>query len=207
MWGRLDTLKNWVIDEAKSADIYLRLEETARLYRAKNADPYRGLDLQGALEWRKTERPTDAWAKRYGAEGKETEAFAGAIAFLDESAKNWDKEQASQERLRRIAFFFACAFVVGSMIAWFYMWQWWQRAEAEQNKAVALELVAEGQFAENRDAAQLALHDLLRHRVHEALSVPARQPKLEPRLGSYAAAFDHDATSGFGFRRQLQPRR
>ena len=82
-----DTLKNWVIDEAKSADIYLRLEETAKRYRDKNADPYRGLDLQGALEWRKTERPTDAWAKRYGAKGKESEAFEGAIAFLDESAK------------------------------------------------------------------------------------------------------------------------
>jgi tetratricopeptide (TPR) repeat protein len=156
-----DTLKNWVIDEAKSADIYLRLEETARLYRAKNADPYRGLDLQAALEWRKTERPTDAWAKRYGAKGKETEAFKGAIAFLDESVKNRDKEQASQERRWRITFISVCAVMVVSMIAAFYIGWLWQTAEAEQNKAVALKLAAEGQLAENRHSNQLQLHALL----------------------------------------------
>ena len=156
-----DTLKNWVIDEAKSADTYLRLEETARLYRAKNADPYRGLDLQGALQWRKTERPTDAWAKRYGAKGKETEAFEGAIAFLEESSRNWDKEQASQERRWRITFFSVCAVMVGSMIAAFYIGWLWQTAEAEQNKAVALKLAAEGQLAENRHSNQLHLHALL----------------------------------------------
>ena len=156
-----DTLKNWVIDEAKSADTYLRLEETARLYRAKNADPYRGLDLQGALEWRKTERPTDAWAKRYGAKGKETEAFEGAIAFLEESAKNRDKEQASQERRWRITFFSVCAVMIGFMVAAFYVGWLWQTAEAEQNKAVALKLAAEGQLAENRHSNQLQLHALL----------------------------------------------
>ncbi|MGH8568987.1 MAG: hypothetical protein ACREXU_13475, partial [Gammaproteobacteria bacterium] len=130
-----DTLKNWVIDEAKSADTYLRLEETARRYRAKKADPYRGLDLQGALEWRKAEKPTDAWAKRYGAKGKETEAFEGAVAFLDESMKNRDKEQASQERRWRITFFSVCAVMIGFMVAAFYMGWLWQTAEAEQNKA------------------------------------------------------------------------
>ena len=156
-----DTLKNWVIDEAKSADTYLRLEETARLYRAKNADPYRGLDLQGALQWRKTEKPTDAWAKRYGAKGKETEAFEGAIAFLDESARNRDKEQASQERRWRITFFSVCAVMIGFMVAALYMGWLWQTAEAEQNKAVALKVAAEGQLAENRNSNQLQLHALL----------------------------------------------
>ncbi len=156
-----NALKNWVIDEAKSADTYLRLEETARLYRAENADPYRGLDLQSALEWRKTERPTDAWAKRYGAKGKETEAFEGAIAFLDESARNRDKEQASQERRWRITFFSVCAVMIGFMVAAIYMGWLWQTAEAEQNKAVALKLAAEGQLAENRQSNQLQLHALL----------------------------------------------
>ena len=156
-----DTLKNWVIDEAKSADTYLRLEETARLYRTKNADPYRGLDLQGALEWRKTERPTDAWAKRYGAKGQETEAFESAIAFLDESARNREKEQASQERRWRITFFSICAVMIGALAAAFYVGWLWQTAEAEQNKAVALKLAAEGQLAENRNSNQLQLHALL----------------------------------------------
>ena len=134
-----ETLKNWVIDESKSADTYLRLEETARLYRAKNADPYRGLDLQGALEWRKTEKPTDAWAKRYGAKGKETEAFEGAIAFLEESAKNRDKEQkeqASQERRRRRRKWIGAyvMFVLAATVA-VYSYVQWQTAEQQKQRA------------------------------------------------------------------------
>jgi tetratricopeptide (TPR) repeat protein len=140
-----ETLKNWVIDESKSADTYLRLEETARLYRAKNADPYRGLDLQGALEWRKTERPTDAWAKRYGAKGKETEAFEGAIAFLEESAKNRDKEQASQGRRRRqerigTGVVFVLAVTVAALI---YSYFQWQSAEQQRLRADEQTLRAE----------------------------------------------------------------
>ena len=202
-----DTLKNWVIDEAKSADTYLRLEETARLYRAKNADPYRGLDLQGALQWRKTERPTDAWAKRYGAKGKETEAFEGAIAFLDESARNRDKEQASQERRWRITFFSVCAVMIGvygcCVLCGVVVAD--RRSGTEQGRR----LETGRRRSACREPAQqpVAIARPLGHRVHEALSVPTRQPKLAPRLGSYAAALDHDATPGFGFRRQLQPRR
>ncbi|MGH8582635.1 MAG: tetratricopeptide repeat protein, partial [Gammaproteobacteria bacterium] len=140
-----ETLKTWVIDEAKSAETYLRLEETARLYRAKNADPYRGLDLQGALEWRKTERPTDAWAKRYGAQGKETEAFEGAIAFLGESARNWDKEQASQERRRRKGRIWAgIMFVVVVTIA-VYSGVQWQSAEQQRQNAEQQRKIAERQ--------------------------------------------------------------
>ncbi|MFH0340853.1 MAG: hypothetical protein ACHBNF_01740, partial [Chromatiales bacterium] len=138
-----ETLKNWVIDEAKSADTYLRLEETARLYRAKNADPYRGLDLQGALEWRKTERPTDAWAKRYGAKGKETEAFEGAIAFLDESARNWAKEQASQERRRRREWFGAGVMFVLAVTVAVYSYVQWQSAEQQKQRADEQTLRAE----------------------------------------------------------------
>ncbi|MGH8589637.1 MAG: hypothetical protein ACREXX_09995, partial [Gammaproteobacteria bacterium] len=130
-----ETLKNWVIDEAKSADTYLRLKESARLYRVKNADPYRGLDLQGALEWRKTERPTDAWARRYGAKGKETEAFEGAIAFLDESAKNRDKEQASQERRRRNERIGAVVMFALVTTAGVYSYVQWQNAEQQRQSA------------------------------------------------------------------------
>ena len=142
-----ETLKNWVIDEAKSADTYLRLEETARLHRAKNADPYRGLDLQGALEWRKNEGPTDAWAKRYGPKGKETEAFEGAIAFLEESARNWDKEQASQERRRRkewigAGVMFALAVTVLALI---YSYVQWQSAEQQSQSAEQQRQTAEQQ--------------------------------------------------------------
>jgi tetratricopeptide (TPR) repeat protein len=130
-----ETLKNWAIDEARSADTYLRLEETARLYRAKNADPYRGLDLQGALVWRKAEGPTDAWAKRYGAKGKETEAFEGAMAFLEESAKNWNEEQASQERRRRKEWIGAGVMFVLAVTAGVYSSVQWQNAEQQKQHA------------------------------------------------------------------------
>ena len=130
-----DTLKTWVIDEAKSADTYLRLEDTARLYRAKNADPYRGLDLRTALEWRKTEKPTEAWAKRYGAKGQETEAFEGAIAFLEESARNWDKEQASQERRRQKELIWAGVMFVVAVTGAVVFFVQWQSAEQQRQRA------------------------------------------------------------------------
>ena len=199
-WG---TLKKWVIEEAQSADVYRRLEETARLYRAKNADPYRGLDLQAALHWRKTEQPTDAWAKRYGAKRKESEAFEGAIAFLEESDKNWDKEQASQERRRRIIFFSVCAVMIGALAAASYVGWLWQTAEAEQNKAVALKLVAEGQLAENRDRNQLQLHALLAiestKRYPSALANQSLRHALELMPRPLATMVHQDSVSAVGF--------
>ena len=163
-WERL---RASVAQEARLAGEYRRLRDRAEDW--KNAELREkgsgalltGSDLVRAVEWRNTERPRDAWAKRYGAKGKETEAFGGAIAFLDESVKNRDKEQASQERRWRITFFSVCAVMIGFMVAALYVGWLWRTAEAEQNKAIALKLVAEGQLAENRRSNRLQLHALL----------------------------------------------
>ena len=70
--------------------------------------------------------------------------------------------------------------MIGFMVAAFYMGWLWQTVEAEQNKAVALKLAAEGQLAENRHSNQLQLHALL------AIESTKRYPS--PRLPTKACA-------------------
>ena len=55
-------LQGWVETEAKSAEIYLRLEETARRWQQGQAGLWRSPDLDLALQWRATEQPNAAWA-------------------------------------------------------------------------------------------------------------------------------------------------
>jgi phosphorylcholine metabolism protein LicD len=76
-WG---TLGKWMDEEAESAKFYKRLAETAGLYQQSKASLYTGLDLRIALNWKKREKPTKAWGKRYYKD------FEEAIEFLKKSA-------------------------------------------------------------------------------------------------------------------------
>ena len=77
-WRRL---AGWVRQEAESAAIYHRLAETAELWRSGQAALWDTPDLENALAWRERERPTEAWAERYGG------AFRAAVQFLDASVQ------------------------------------------------------------------------------------------------------------------------
>jgi len=90
-WRRL---VGWVEEEARSARIYRRLLETARLHARGEAGLWRDPDLARALEWRERDRPNAAWADRYG--GK----VGQAMHFLDESAA---AEEAERDRRREAA--------------------------------------------------------------------------------------------------------
>jgi WD40 repeat protein len=77
---RWQRLQGWVVEEAKSAEIYRRLGEAAKLW----ADNDTGFLLDRGqlgfyLDWRKREQPTAAWTERYGGD------FDLAIRFLNES--------------------------------------------------------------------------------------------------------------------------
>jgi len=87
-WKRLG---NWANDEAESANIYRRLEDSACLWEDKRAELLSGVELEIALNWRKSKRPTALWAKRYGKE--EDKYFELAMRFFTES----EKEQKRQE--------------------------------------------------------------------------------------------------------------
>jgi WD40 repeat protein len=91
-WERL---KQWVEEEAQSAQIYRRLAETADLYDEGRAGLWRDPDLHIALDWRKKNKPTSAWAQRYYPQ------FDAAMKFLEESRGARDQEIAEKEAARQ----------------------------------------------------------------------------------------------------------
>jgi hypothetical protein len=89
-----DELKNWVDDEARSADTYRRLEREAREWK-NGGDPLSPARLATINLWQKDFQPTEAWSRRYG------QAFPLAMEYLEASREKVrrDKEEA-EERLR-----------------------------------------------------------------------------------------------------------
>ena len=77
-WRKLNI---WVAQEAESAEIYGRLEQTASLWQQGKSALWGTPDLENALHWKDRVRPTPAWAARYGTQ------FDLAMKFLDASRR------------------------------------------------------------------------------------------------------------------------
>ncbi len=89
-WKRL---RGWVADEARSAEIYRRLEDSARRQRDGTAGYLYSPELNDVTNWSETRQPTLEWSRRYGID------YDLAKEFLITSQKK-DKFR----RLRRNAF-------------------------------------------------------------------------------------------------------
>jgi len=132
-WKRL---KDWVDEEAQSAQIYRRLAETAALYSEKKAGLLHDPELQIDLLWYQQNNPNKIWARRYNPE------YDQAIHFLDESKRNRDAEVSAKERrqkkeLRRTRIFagiLAVAFLISLAFGYFAFTQW---EKAKQKEAEA----------------------------------------------------------------------
>jgi WD40 repeat protein len=92
-----DKLKAWVEEETSSVQMYLRLAEASSLYQLGKTGLWRPPDLHLALNWKKTQKPTLAWAKRYNP------AFEKVMVFLDASEKKFLQEEQNKVRLQRRA--------------------------------------------------------------------------------------------------------
>jgi len=97
-WQRL---KEWTELEAKSVEIYRRLEDSARLWEQNQTALWQSPDLAIALAWREKEQPSAEWANRYGVD------FEIAMRFLKESEQEQqrqepEKEIKRQEALKRV---------------------------------------------------------------------------------------------------------
>jgi hypothetical protein len=109
-WQRL---AGWVAAEADSTEMYRRLCDWARRWEQGNAELWRGPDLASALAWRQQEKPSPAWAERYGG----CDRFQSAMQFLDASeaaqraaaAAEEAGRQARLRRMRRLAWGFGAA--------------------------------------------------------------------------------------------------
>ena len=87
------TLNTWVEAEAESARQYQRLEDAAKRRQQRGgAELWRGVDLENARVWKEDEKPTEAWAARYG------DAYQLAMDFLEASEAEEEKQRREHER-------------------------------------------------------------------------------------------------------------
>jgi len=91
-WKRL---RGWVDQEWESRSMYLRLVQAAELRRAGEAGLWTQPALGRARRWVEQERPVAAWADRY------TQGLAQALAFVEESQAEWERQQDEAERKAR----------------------------------------------------------------------------------------------------------
>jgi tetratricopeptide (TPR) repeat protein len=87
------TLNTWVVAEAESARQYQRLEDAAkRRQQRAGAELWRGVDLENIRDWKEREKPTEAWAARYG------DAYQLAMDFLTESEAEEENQRRAHEQ-------------------------------------------------------------------------------------------------------------
>jgi serine phosphatase RsbU (regulator of sigma subunit) len=89
-----DRLRGWVADEAASAEVYRRLDQTARLWSEGRAGLWGTPDLEQALRWKEEALPNKAWAARYDGD------FDRATEFLKAGVAERDRKQAEEDQRR-----------------------------------------------------------------------------------------------------------
>jgi hypothetical protein len=141
IWTRLI---EWVQDEARSAQIYLRLSKAALQYQEGAGGLWRDPELQLALSWREEAGPNLHWARRYDP------AFERAMLFLDYSQKERDLwiERREEARRRQLARTRWLAIVLGTaalLTLAFGLYALVLKIDAEtaQREAVAQKLIAQ----------------------------------------------------------------
>jgi len=92
LWKRLSA---WVDEEAKAAETYRWLEQSARRWKQGEAALWKTPNLETALAWKEREHPTAEWAERYGGN------FQLAVEFLEASLAGKQAEEAEKEALRQ----------------------------------------------------------------------------------------------------------
>ena len=108
VWERL---KEWVDEETKSAELYLRLSKSAELYQQGRSGLWTNPELEIGVKWKQKNKPTPHWAERYDP------GFERAIDFLEYSKKESDFEIKKKEdrqkkelsRSRKIVIFLSFA--------------------------------------------------------------------------------------------------
>ncbi len=163
VWTRL---RQWVREEAQSAQLYKRLARAAARHQEGRADLWHGPELQMALQWRKEAKPTVNWGERYDP------AYSLAMVFLELSRDERNREIARKERVQRRQLIRARLFLIvvgvaAIVILLFGLNALQQKQVAEEQRAVAENAKEEAELerdntkqqkkiAEERQAAAIA---------------------------------------------------
>ncbi len=135
IWIRL---KAWLDEESRSAEMYLKLSESAERYQEGRAGLWKMPDLQLALNWQEENRPTLVWGQRYNT------AYERTIVFLETSKRAYETEQRNKELLQkrqiRRSRIFALAMTVAALICIsLTVFSFIKASEADKEKVLALE--------------------------------------------------------------------
>lgn len=172
-WSRLN---HWVDTEAEHGQLYQRLESSALRYQQGEAALLSSPELEIALHWRDTEKPTAQWAQRYG------ENFDVVMDFLEKSLQAKQAEALKQQaqlraKNRRTLLTTLLGFVIAVGAAVFG----WLAAEKNADYAREAQELAEVSVQEAKQAKALAVQTEEKYvQTKEALdSESIVQQKLE----------------------------
>lgn len=150
-WERL---RKWVDQEARSAQIYRRLAETAALHKEGSAGLWHDPDLALALNWREKNRPNSIWAQHYNPNFEEAMGFLVASKGAKEAAIA-ERERQRKSKVRRTRLFVGALGIAFIISFWMAM-----LANTAKVKAEAQTKIAEAQTK----IAQAATHDAMEQR-------------------------------------------
>lgn len=185
-WTRL---RKWVDEEARSANIYRRIADTALLHREGRAGLWHDPDLALALRWREENRPNATWAQHYHPE------FDTAMAFIDASKTANEAEIAERERARRkevrrtriFATVFGVLFLVAAAFGVF-AFDARNKAYAARNDALELKKRAEDEKKRADVARSEAVTEKNRAEESEKRAVASEQTAQEEKERAEEAA-------------------
>lgn len=151
-WSRLVT---WTEEERGSSQMYSRISQASTWFEQGTGSLWRDPELELGLQWRAQNRPTAAWALHYDTN------FAGAMAFLDRSARERDLLAAEQERARRRKLYqaWSVAGVLGALLIACGIFAWFavtERNRAERNLRTATQAVDEMLLSAGRESGRVA---------------------------------------------------
>jgi hypothetical protein len=174
IWSRLI---QWVDEEARSAQIYLRISKAAARFQEGKAGLFRDPELQLALNWREESTPNAVWAERYDV------AFERAMLFLEHSRKQRDLEIEEKERQRKRQLQWAkrLAVILGSaalITLLFGLYAMTLKIEAEENfqEALRQQVIAEEQRQEAETQRERAVSE--QQRAEQARATADEQRNL-----------------------------
>ena len=178
VWKRLI---DWTTAEARASEIYRRLSQAADLHTRGEAGLWRDPELQLAVNWRETTQPTEAWARRYGAN------FDCAMTFLADSQRARDAEIERTElarrhelrRTQRVAVALAGLSLLALVASGF--------ALSQRNTARQAEDLAQQEAARARDARGVAEREAESARREKARAEQQRDLATKANLAAQAA--------------------
>jgi WD40 repeat protein/energy-coupling factor transporter ATP-binding protein EcfA2 len=173
VWVRL---REWVEEETKSAELYLRLSNSAELYQQGKTGLWTNPELELALKWAKNSKPNAVWAMRYDP------TFERAMTFLEYSKKEYNfeiekkerKQKQELSRARKFAIFLGIASLVSLL---FLVVSLNMRFKAELSEKIALdkEKIAR---VESRNAEEQRKEAISQKRISEQQQQIAEQQKI-----------------------------